>query len=97
MENATTSGKSGNKLSFERFQQRLSMKDFVELQAMRMLRRNETLVQYIFKQDALLKKSPHPLTHEERIAMIIGDIKDIFSLGLCPAVECCYSGWNPVR
>ncbi|XP_040356843.1 uncharacterized protein LOC121046550 [Ixodes scapularis] len=60
----------------ERFRRRLSMKDFIELQAKRTLRRNETLVQYIFEKDALLEKSPHPLTPEERISMIIGDIKD---------------------
>ncbi|CAN7978980.1 unnamed protein product, partial [Ixodes persulcatus] len=60
----------------ERFRRRLSMKDFIELKAKRTMRRNETLVQYIFEKDALLEKSPHPLTPEERISMIIGDIKD---------------------
>ncbi|XP_064481253.1 uncharacterized protein LOC135394440 [Ornithodoros turicata] len=60
----------------ERFKRRLSMEDFIDIQAKRTLRRNETIVQYIFEKDALLEMSPHPLTAEERISMIIGDIKD---------------------
>ncbi|XP_064472438.1 uncharacterized protein LOC135386463 [Ornithodoros turicata] len=60
----------------ERFKRRLSMKDVIDIQAKRTLRRNETIVQYIFEKDALLEMSPHPLTAEERISMIIGDIKD---------------------
>uniref|UniRef100_A0A6B0UPT9 Uncharacterized protein n=1 Tax=Ixodes ricinus TaxID=34613 RepID=A0A6B0UPT9_IXORI len=59
----------------ERFRRRLSMKDFIELQAKRTLRRNETLLQYIFEKDAPLERSPHPLTPEERISMIISDIR----------------------
>lgn len=54
-------------------------------------RRNETLVQYIFEKDVLLKKSPHPL---KCISMITGDIEDTkWSLPLASHVYSCVTEW----
>ncbi|XP_075553680.1 uncharacterized protein LOC142586319 [Dermacentor variabilis] len=59
-----------------RFDRKLTMQEFLELQASRKLRNSETLVEYMYSKNALLDKSPYPLANEERISLILSGIED---------------------
>ncbi|XP_023243381.1 uncharacterized protein LOC111641443 [Centruroides sculpturatus] len=59
-----------------RFKRRITMQEFLAYQADRKLKRNESLVDYIYAKDALLEKAPFTIPQPDRISMIIGDITE---------------------
>ncbi|KAK8779210.1 hypothetical protein V5799_019450 [Amblyomma americanum] len=59
-----------------RFDRKLTMQEFLDLQAARALRSSETLVEYMYSKNAILDKSPYPLANEERISLILSGINE---------------------
>ncbi|GBL88570.1 hypothetical protein AVEN_195585-1 [Araneus ventricosus] len=52
------------------------MQKFLAHQSDRKLKRNESLVNYIYAKDALLEKAPFTIPQSNNISMIIGDITE---------------------
>ncbi|GFT95488.1 putative gypsy-29-i dr [Nephila pilipes] len=59
-----------------RFKRRITMQEFLAHQSERILKHNESLVDYIYSKDALLEKAPFTIPQPDRISMIIGDIAE---------------------
>ncbi|KAK8780537.1 hypothetical protein V5799_018122 [Amblyomma americanum] len=59
-----------------RFDRKLTMQEFLDLQAARTLRSSETLVEYMYLKNAILDNSPYPLANEERISLILSGINE---------------------
>ncbi|GFT99134.1 RT_RNaseH_2 domain-containing protein, partial [Nephila pilipes] len=57
-----------------RFKRRITLQEFLAHQSERKLKYNESLVDYIYSKDALLKKAPFTIPQPDRISMIICDI-----------------------
>ncbi|GBM84835.1 hypothetical protein AVEN_95664-1 [Araneus ventricosus] len=58
----------------KRFKKRITMQEFLAHQSDHKLKRNESLVDYIYTKDALFEETPFTVTQSDRISMIIGDI-----------------------
>ncbi|KAL1417166.1 hypothetical protein MTO96_000649 [Rhipicephalus appendiculatus] len=52
------------------------MQEFLELQTKRRLQSHETIVEYMYSKNAILKKAPYRLAEEERISLILSGIED---------------------
>ncbi|KAH7931808.1 hypothetical protein HPB51_029690 [Rhipicephalus microplus] len=52
------------------------MQEFLELQTKRRLQSHETLVEYMYSNNAILNKAPYHLAEEERISLILSGIED---------------------
>ncbi|KAH7982340.1 hypothetical protein HPB52_004144 [Rhipicephalus sanguineus] len=60
----------------QRFRRRLTMQEFMKLQAKRRLGDNETIVEYMCSKSAILDKAPYLLAEDERISLILSGIDD---------------------
>ncbi|GBM57373.1 hypothetical protein AVEN_127103-1 [Araneus ventricosus] len=59
-----------------RFKRRITIQEFSAHQSDRKLKRNESLLDYIYAKDALLEKAPLTTSQSDRLSMIIGDITE---------------------
>ncbi|KAH9364807.1 hypothetical protein HPB48_007098 [Haemaphysalis longicornis] len=60
----------------ERFKRKMTMQEFLNYQAQRTLRENETITEYVYAKNAMLEKAPYNLATEERISLILAGITD---------------------
>lgn len=71
----------------ERFKVKMSFSDFLQFQNKRLLRHNESIVEYIFDKDAILENAPFKMAQSDRVSLILEGITDnIWAVPLATAM-----------
>ncbi|KAH6943949.1 hypothetical protein HPB50_000800 [Hyalomma asiaticum] len=69
---------------------KMTMQEFLDFQAKRMLQTEQSITEYIFSKNAILEKAPYYMGTKERMSLILAGIKDD-KWAIPLAAHCCKS------